>query len=1291
MQINKHCINFLYQILIFGSLLAGFAVQAQAATCTSTNAGGNWSAAGTWTGCGAGSPLAGDTVVINTTGASLVTVDVATTSVASVTVNAGSTLVVAQSLNINSTAASFLTVAGTMTIGNNTTARTVNVSGNVTVSGTLQVNNPGAVTAHLFNIGGNISNTGTFTMSNGNGKGNITFNKNGNQTVSGAGAYTFNLITLNMGASNANVLDMQSNMTTPSPFLTITNGTYKHSNTSNITPWTADPAIPANGGFWLNAAATVTTTGFNVTVTGLFRISAGTMNIGNVDTTLLVLNNAATTLFQMDGGALNITGGINSSANTAAGTFTLSGGTITLMTIDAGAVYTVLLGSATTLNWSGGTIVAVNGNNATDDIDIRSATQNVTGGTLQMGSAGTTSANDISMLNGAGGQMSIWNLVLAAGITKNILMRSSTNILNDLTIQTINTLVPNAGIAINIGAGNTGGNWTNNGAFTQSTTTVTFTGSSVAPAIGGTVATTFNNLTINKASNNLTINTTPTVNGTLTFTKGNIVTGANKVILGTAATIATPTATSYVVGSLQKNYAAAANLSYFAGNNFPVGDAANFTPVNVSAGVTSTAGSLTVSTTAGDHPVVTTPIGSTGIDANNSENRYWSFNSSGLTLTTNITATFTFIGTVGADVDSTASTANFIVQRYDGTNWSPTTIGARTTTSTQASNITLVAGNNDFAIGDPLGGFNSTPGAFNVFESSPFTPAGAILGRIYTKIVGTAITLDVVAVNATQTGVNAAFNTNPITVALLDSRDNTGAITASTNCRSTWVLYFSQSISPTWTSGRATVTITAQANAARDVRVRVTQGANVGCSTNRFAIRPTAFTSITSNMTNNGASGAPTLKTGQNFTLSALTGLTGYDNGSGATLASPQIIPLIDQTKIVGSPTAGAIGGSFSAASSGTASGASFFYNEVGNFGLSVNAIYDNTFTAVNLPNDCTPDFSNALVSGKYGCNFGSPAIAQTTGSSGFGRFIPDNFNVSLNTPILGTICGTFSYLGQLFNYTTAPIATVTARSGTNNGLTNVTTTNYVGSYMKLTNATLTPNTTTGRYSRFDALGGGTTPALDISNLPAAGSDPVISAFASGVGTLTFNSGSGFIFTRGATPSNAFNADMGLSVNIIDADSVAFGSNPASFGAASAGNGMAFSGGKEIRYGRLKINNAYGSELLPLPVTVTTQYWNGTGFITNTADNCTSLASSNFTLTPGTGGTINTTIQSGTMTSGTGAIRLTKPTGFTTKGSVKVNPAASISSYLPLIPGTGLETFGAYRSGDGVIYMREVF
>ena len=1030
-------------------------------------------------------------------------------------------------------------------------------------------------------------------------------------------------------------------------------------NAGHIVTLSAAPAGVATtltivGTLVVSSTLTVST---NVAVNaGTLQINAGAaVNFGTTIAHFVTLSNSAATLLQVNGGTLNVTGGITSATVASAGTYTQTGGTVTMATVGANTQDTFVLGSATTFNMSGGTIALLIGNASTNDVNLRSGTQNVTGGTLQIGGV---AGNPFLLTNTGGGSVSVWNLVTVTAGGTSLQLGVTTNVLNDLTINTGSALVENGALALNVGGGNLSGNWTNNGTFTQSTSTVTFTGASATQAIGGTSATTFNNLVINKASNDVTINTTPTVNATLTFTKGRFITGANAISLGTAGTIATPSAASYVIGNFRKNYLAAANFSYFAGNNFPVGDLTGFTPVNVSAGTTTAAGSLTVATFTPDHPQVTTPIASTGINAARSVNRYWRFTNAGVTVGTALTATFTFLA---GDIDAGATTAIFVVQRYDGTNWNPTSLVAANPLNTQASNITpLVAGSNDFAIGEALAGFNPVSGAFNIFETS--TPANSILGRIYTKIVGTAISLSVVAVNAGRTGVNAAFAATPITVELLDARDNSGALTAATNCRSTWTAVIStQSVAVAWGgTGRVNVGITAPANAWRDVRVRVTQGANIGCSTDRFAIRPTAYSSITSTMNNSATSGAPVLKTGQNFTINALTGLTGYDNGAGVTLANPQIIPLVDNTLVLGSPTAGAIGGAFGTASSGGATGATFYYSEVGNFGLSANAIYDNVFTAVDQsPLDCTADFSNALVGGMYGCKFGSSAI---TLASGFGRFIPDNLNVSLNVPQFSTACaaGSFTYTGQLFNFATAPVITVTARNGTTNGLANATTTNYAGAYMKITNAILTPNTQAARYTRFDALGGGTTPALDTSNVPGApgvASDPVIGAFAAGVGTLTFGAGGagkGIAFTRGSVPLAQFNADVALSINVLDTDGVLYAGNPVAFGAASAGNGIAFSSGKPMRYGRLRLQNAFGPQGNNLPVPLLAEYWNGSAFATNTLDSCLTLAAGNFALSGYTGGITAANMKSGApaagnvivggaFSSGVGTLTLAKP------------------------------------------------
>lgn len=59
----------------------------------------------------------------------------------------------------------------------------------------------------------------------------------------------------------------------------------------------------------------------------------------------------------------------------------------------------------------------------------------------------------------------------------------------------------------------------------------------------------------------------------------------------------------------------------------------------------------------------------------------------------------------------------------------------------------------------------------------------------------------------------------------------------------------------------------------------------------------------------------------------------------------------------------------------------------------------------------------------------------------------------------------------------------------------------------------------------------------------------------------------------------------------------------------NASNDHASVGTTGLRFGRLRLNNASGSELLALPVTMTLQYYNvaSGGFVTNTADTCTTF------------------------------------------------------------------------------------
>ena len=157
--------------------------------------------------------------------------------------------------------------------------------------------------------------------------------------------------------------------------------------------------------------------------------------------------------------------------------------------------------------------------------------------------------------------------------------------------------------------------------------------------------------------------------------------------------------------------------------------------------------------------------------------------------------------------------------------------------------------------------------------------------------------------------------------------------------------------------------------------------------------------------------------------------------------------------------------GSFGAFSAGAATGAGFSWPEVGIITL-------------------TPSVANYL---------GSGTVTGTT-SANVGRFVPSSFGTSLNTPVFGSGCaaGSFTYVGQPFTYTVAPVITVTAQA-----LGGTTTQNYsrrVPAHQQLADR-----------PRLHADTG--EPRPDVTGLPAATADPAIVESGSGQVTLTFSAG----------------------------------------------------------------------------------------------------------------------------------------------------------------------------------------
>lgn len=202
---------------------------------------------------------------------------------------------------------------------------------------------------------------------------------------------------------------------------------------------------------------------------------------------------------------------------------------------------------------------------------------------------------------------------------------------------------------------------------------------------------------------------------------------------------------------------------------------------------------------------------------------------------------------------------------------------------------------------------------------------------------------------------------------------------------------------------------------------------------------------------------------------------------------------------------------------------------------------------------------------------------------------------------------------------------------------------------------------------------------------------------------LCFESGSAdvvvpFTFARGVAADGPYDADIGIAMADGDGARVegagampGLCNNPNATDCydldsdASAGNDRALLASTEFRYGRARISNAYGSELLPLRLPTVAEYWNGTMFVTNTDDSIsvisTTLGNYRRNLSAG-----ETMLAQPAITNGVGYIRLSAP-GASNNGSVDVTVTAP--SYLP--GNTGRATFGVYKGSNEFIYLREAY
>jgi hypothetical protein len=550
-----------------------------------TGTGKNWTTGSNWSPSGA--PAAGDDVFFNTAGTiTFSTLPTSIFTYNSLTINLGTVILAGTTRTFTlggNTGVDFIVASGATLTTTNVNI-TLATSATATIAGTY--NNPTGITFNtngtsvVTTVTGTIVNAGTITNStaskllfqsastythaqDGGTIPTATWNAASNCNITGIVAataiaglgQTFGNFTWNCAGQTSN-LYMQSNLTVAGNFSVLGTGT---ADTNNHT---------------LRLSSTAT--GYTIAVTGnvlidtnaTFKLNNGagscTMNIGGN----LTLNSGIFTI---------VTGLANSTVNVT-GDVIISGGTLDMnendavsigtlnvkgdFTFSSGIIYTDTSGWDGAINFNGNTTQVYSKTGGTISSTINFAV--ISGSTLDVGTSLIDgSAGTFTLNSGAGiitahtqglstststGSIQVTGIITYStganytydgtvaqvtgnGLTQNTPANLTINSTNTVTLSAATTITGNLLISqgtlststsnFNM---NVGGNWTNNGAFTPGTGTVTMNGA--AQSIGGTVSTKFNNLTLS-GSGTKTLGIATSANGAFTISSGVTLATAN--------------------------------------------------------------------------------------------------------------------------------------------------------------------------------------------------------------------------------------------------------------------------------------------------------------------------------------------------------------------------------------------------------------------------------------------------------------------------------------------------------------------------------------------------------------------------------------------------------------------------------------------------------------------------------------------------------------------------------------------------------------------------------------------
>jgi len=629
-------------------------------------------------------PAAGDTVTID--GADVVALTAAATC-------AGLTLT-GNSGTLTHNADILLTVNGNVSVdgftANGTKAWNINngraqVNGGVTLTaGTSNARIARIQTTARAASADNLTITGGLTITNATGVAARTVidMSGGNGVLNLAGALSINTVgTLTPGATSVfNFNGAAAGQNVP---IGVSSVVYNHLHINNT-----------------NAAGATLTNAISATnVTGNLRVQTGTLNnggfaiVGGAGDAFEVANGAR---FNLSGTSAMATGftksfGATSTVNYQGGAQNVSVETYGHLILDGGNTKAMqagtttiagdfTLGAATTYDGTTNNPVVNLAGNFSNSGTFNSGTGAFTfNGTAAQGITGATTFTHLAIANTAAPVTANSALTVAATLT----LAGSATLADGGNTVTVNGDIANAGS--HTGAGR-----------------ILLTGGSAAHALSGGGS--YTNLELNDA-NGAVLSANATVNGTLTFTSGNLgTTSANTLTIGAAGSIANAGTSRHVTGNLAKAFSAATAFTY------ALGDGINYTPIAVTFAAPVT-GSLAAAVTASDHP--NTTAAASGIDSTKSVNRYWTVKNS--TISGTYDAVLTYINGTPVDRDSGATAASFVMRRGTScggsggsrtcSTWGPLTVsGTPSNTQATATGATISSGDPeaDIGVGEPV-------------------------------------------------------------------------------------------------------------------------------------------------------------------------------------------------------------------------------------------------------------------------------------------------------------------------------------------------------------------------------------------------------------------------------------------------------------------------------------------------------------------------------------------------------------------------------------------------------------